>query len=67
MCELLLLAVELQSHRDLVNATLNFTLEDESDEQFLNFVDLDVQLLKYPLLSVHSKTGQRTTNFSQER
>ncbi len=39
------LAIELQSHADLVYSTFDFPLENESDEEVFDLLDLDIQLL----------------------
>lgn len=38
-------SVKLKSHTNLVYSTINFTLQNETDEQFFDVCDLDVKLL----------------------
>jgi hypothetical protein len=63
-----LLSVKLQSHGHLVNASLNFSFENQPDQQFLNFIFVYVQLLfDHELLDseliviAHSPEQGRTT------
>jgi hypothetical protein len=41
------LSVKFESHPDLINATVNFAFENQSDQKFLDFCYRDVQLLEH--------------------
>jgi len=40
-----LLSVKLQSHSNLINATLHLTFQNEANEEFLYFFGIDIKLL----------------------
>lgn len=39
------LGIKLEPHANLINTTLDLALKDQSYEKFLDFLNLDVQLL----------------------